>query len=121
MFLMKLERRFAKLENPNKVVGLIVDSWKNQDSVLVMPYEENKIVYISKCDDLNDSYHGQGLLVKAHNYASIYDYVPTIIEEFNHMKKDVEKLSDCNIEKAEVKDRCDKIIKELSVFNPNNF
>lgn len=121
MFLMKLERRFAKLENSKEVVELIVDSWKNQDSVLVMPYEENKIVYISRCDDLNDSYHGQGLLVKAHNYASIHDYVPTIIKEFSCMKKDIENSPDDNIEKAEVKDRCDKIIKELSVFNPNNF
>lgn len=121
MFLMKLERRFAKLENSKEVVELIVDSWKNQDSVLVMPYEENKIVYISRCDDLNDSYHGQGLLVKAHNYASIYDYVSPIIEEFNCMKKDVENLSDCSIEKAEVKDRYNKLIDEISAFNLNNF
>ena len=118
---MKKERRFAKLENSKEVVELIVDSWKNQDGVLIMPYEENKVVYISRCDDLSDFYHGQGLLVKAHNYASIHDYAPRIIEEFNCMKEDVENLSDCSIEKAEVKDRCDKIIKELSVFDPNNF
>lgn len=118
---MKLERRFAKLENSKEVRELIEDSWKNQDSVLVMPYEENRIVYIPRCDDLNDSYHGQGLLVKSHNYASVYDYVSPIIEEFNSMKKDVRNLSDYSIEIAELKDRCDKIIKELSVFDPNNF
>ena len=118
---MKQERRFARLENSKEVRELIKDSWDNQDSILVMPYEENKVVYVSRCDDLNDSYHGQGLLVKAHNYSSIYDYVPRIIEEFNNMIDDVKNLSDDNIEKAEVKDRCNKIINELSVFDPNNF
>ena len=118
---MNNDRRFAKLENSKEVVKLIVDSWENQDSVLIMPYEENKIVYISRCDDLSDCYHGQGLLVKAHNYASMFDYVPRIIEEFNCMKEDVENLSDYSIEKAEVQDRCNKIIEELSAFDPIHF
>ena len=117
---MKLERRFATLENSNEAVKLIEDAWDNQDSVLILPYEENKIVYISICDDINDNYHGQGLLIRAHNYASIYDFIPTITKEFKAMIKDSSSLSDNSIEKAEVIDRCEKILEKLSVFNIQN-
>lgn len=109
---MNLTRKKQLLEHTNEVINLILEVWNNQDS-LIISLEDQSITYISICDDLNDSYHGQGWLVRAKDYSSIYCFVPEIRDIFKEI------LNNLDSENTKLTFVYQNLISELNKLYPN--
>lgn len=109
---MNLERKKELLKNTEKVIDLILEVWDNQDS-LIISLEDQSIIYVSICDDLNDSYHGQGWLVRAKSYSSIYCFAPEIRDIFKELLDNLDSKDD------ELYTTYNNLVLELNKLDPN--
>lgn len=109
---MNLERKKELLKNTKAVINLIEEAWIKQDSVIIS-LEDQSIMYISICDDLNDSYHGQGYLVRAKSYSSIYCFAPEIRDIFKELLDNLDSKDD------ELYTVYNNLILKLNELDPN--
>lgn len=109
---MSLTRKQELLKNTEEVINLILEVWDNQDS-LIVSLENQNITYISVCDDLNDSYHGQGWLVRSKNYSSIHYFVSEIKNIFQEL------IQNLNSENNELYLLLSNLISKLNELSPN--